>query len=64
MKYNVEYIRELENLITDQLLPAYVESCRRRGVDPNQNEIIKDLLRIMKKKQEVPALLRGRQKQT
>lgn len=61
MNYNREYVQELEDLITDQLLPAYIESCRRRGVDPNQNTIIKDLLRIMKKKREIPALLRGRE---
>lgn len=60
MKYNEEYVLELENLVMDRLLPAYIEHCRRKGIDPNQHEIVKDLLRIMKKKKEVPLLLKSR----
>ena len=61
MKYTKEYTQALEDLITDKLLPAYIESCRRRGVDPNQNSIIKELLYIMKKKKEMPALLKAKE---
>ena len=61
MNYTEEYIRALEDLITDKLLPAYIESCRRRGIDPNQNSIIKELLFIMKKKKEMPALLKPKE---
>ena len=61
MKYNEEYVLELENLVMDRLLPAYIEHCRRNGIDPNQHEIVKDLLRIMKKKKEVPILLKTKE---
>ena len=61
MNYTEDYIIALEDLITDKLLPAYVESCRRRGIDPNQNSIIKELLFIMKKKKEMPALLKAKE---
>lgn len=61
MKYNEEYVLELENLVMDRLLPAYIEHCRRKGIDPNQHEIVKDLLRIMKKKKEVPILLKTKE---
>lgn len=57
MKYNTEYVQALEDLVMDRLLPSYIEHCRRKGIDPNQHEIIKDLLQIMKKKKQVPALL-------
>lgn len=55
---NVQYIKELEDFITDEMLPAYIESYSRRGLNPNQNAIIKKLLVIMTTKKEVPALLR------
>ena len=61
MKYNEEYVLELENLVMDRLLPAYIEHCRRKGIDPNQHEIVRDLLRIMKKKKEVPILLKTKE---
>lgn len=58
MQYSREYVSALEELITDKLLPAYIEHCRRAGLNPNTNEIITELLSIMKKKKEVPFLLR------
>jgi len=60
MRYTQEYIEALENLVMDKLLPAYIESCIRKGINPNTNAIVKELLSIMKKKKEVPALLKER----
>lgn len=57
MRYTREYTKALEDLILDKLLPAYIEHYRRLGLDPNQNSIVKELLVIMKKKREMPALL-------
>ena len=57
MQYTQAYTKALEDLILDKLLPAYIEHYRRLGLDPNQNEIIKELLIIMRKKKEVPAIL-------
>ena len=60
MRYSKEYVVALEELITEKLLPAYIEHCRRAGIDPNTNEIIKELVGIMKKKREVPFLLKAK----
>lgn len=54
---NRQYIKQLEDLITDELLPAYIESQRRRGLNPNASPIISKLISIMKLKREVPILL-------
>jgi hypothetical protein len=59
MRYSKEYVTALEELITEKLLPAYIEHCRRAGINPNTNEIIKELLLIMKKKRDVPFLLKA-----
>ena len=56
--YNREYIKELENFITDELLRAYIESKVRNGMNPNQSYIIKRLLVIMTEKKPIPALLK------
>ena len=56
--YNRQYIEDLENFITDELIPAYIESKVRNGQNPNQSYIIKKLLDIMKSKKQIPALLR------
>jgi hypothetical protein len=60
MRYSKEYVTALEELITEKLLPAYIEHCRRASINPNTNEIIKELLLIMKKKRDVPFLLKAR----
>ena len=56
---NSEYIQDLENFITDELLPAYIHSKTQNGMNPNQSYIIKKLLTIMKSKHEVPALFKS-----
>ena len=55
---NSQYIQDLENFISDELLPAYIESKTRNGMNPNQSYIIKKLLCIMKDKKPVPALFK------
>ena len=60
MRYTQEYVEALEDLVMDKLLPAYIEHCRRAKIDPNTNEIVKDLLSIMKKKKDVPFLLKAK----
>ena len=62
MTHNTQYIKELEAFITDELLPAYIESKVRNKQDPNSSYIIKKLLDIMKSKREIPALLRAKEK--
>ena len=57
MHYTRDYTIALENLIMDKLLPAYIEHSRRKGIDPNTNEIIRELMLIMRTKREIPALL-------
>lgn len=59
MRYSKEYVIALEELVTEKLLPAYIEHCRRAGINPNTNEIIKELLGIMRKRREVPYLLKA-----
>ena len=61
MSTNRRYIEELENLISNELLPAYVESQRRRGLNPNASPIISKLLVLMKQKKDIPYLLERRQ---
>jgi hypothetical protein len=60
MRYTKEYTQALEDLVTEKLLPAYIEHCRRAKIDPNTNEIIRELLGIMKKKREIPFLLQAK----
>lgn len=55
---NAQYTQELENFISDELLPAYIENCARLGRNPNQSYIIKKLLGIMQEKKPVPAIMR------
>lgn len=57
-RYNQKYMRELEDLITDELFPMYIIGCRATGIDPRANEIIARLMDIKGYKEEVPYLLR------
>ena len=53
-----EYINELEDIISDILLPAYIENCRSKGIKPKTSEILNRLTQAQKLKKEVAALLR------
>lgn len=55
-----EYIKELEKLIIDVLLPVYVEHARLTGRKDALKDINSDLIAAMKKRRQVPALLQRR----
>ena len=57
MFYNKKYIKELEDIIMDELLPMYLVGCRSSGIKPNTNKILSKLLEARSLKEEVPALL-------
>lgn len=52
-----EYVQELERLIIDTLLPAYIEHARLSGKKDPLKGINADLLYAMKKKRKIPVLL-------
>ena len=52
-----EYVKELEKLIIDVLLPVYVEHARLTGRKEALKEINSDLIAAMKKRRQVPVLL-------
>jgi hypothetical protein len=55
--YGREYIKSLEDLIMDELLPMYIIGCRSSGRDPKVNEVLKKLMENKKLKKEMPWLL-------
>lgn len=60
MRYDLEYVRELENTIMDDLLPMYLAGCRSCGVDPRMNQVLKRLMEARGLRQEMPYLLRSK----
>lgn len=53
-----KYIKELEDLIMDVLLPSHIQYCRNMGIDPKVNTILKKLMEIRKSRRgNVAALL-------
>jgi hypothetical protein len=52
-----EYVKELEKLIIDVLLPVYVEHARLTGRKDALKDINSDLLAAMKKRRKIPVLL-------
>jgi hypothetical protein len=52
------YIKELEDIISDVLLPGYIENCRSKGIPPKTNKILTRLTQARKLLKEVPMLLR------
>lgn len=55
-----KYIKELEDLIMDELIPMYLVGCRSSGRDPKLNLIQKKLLELRSGIVELPALLKKR----
>jgi hypothetical protein len=51
------YCKELEDLIAEVLLPAYIEHCRLLGRENPTREINQKLISAMKQKKKVPAIL-------
>jgi len=60
----VTYTRELEVLILDVLLPTYYRYYREKGIKPANLEINSELLKQIKTKTVLPALLRPKEKQS
>lgn len=60
----VTYTRELELLILDKLLPVYYKYYNEKGIKPTKLDINPDLLKQIKKKTILPALLRPKEKQS
>lgn len=52
-----DYINELEHLITDTLLPAYEEHCRLLNRPDMLKLVRSDLVKSLKRKRQVPAIL-------
>lgn len=62
MTLSRSYVSELELLITDTLLPVYDAYYRERGELPKYIGINPDLLKQVKKRKVVPALLMPKKK--
>jgi len=56
------YVKELELLILDKLLPVYEKYHRAKGAQNPFHGISQDLLKQIKEKKQLPALLRAREK--
>lgn len=54
-----KYIKELEDIISDLLLPGYIENCRSKGLTPNTSKILVRLTQAQKLKKELPMLLQA-----
>jgi hypothetical protein len=59
----VTYTRELEVLIIETLLPIYYKYYNEKGIKPNKLDINLELLKQIKTKAVLPALLRPKEKQ-
>ena len=59
MTLNFSYQKELETLILDKLLPAYVEVQKAKGNNDPLRDINKDLISQIRKDVQLPALLRA-----
>lgn len=55
--YMHEYVKELEELIANVLLPVYIEHYRLLGRPNPTKDINQNLLQIMRKKRKIPVLL-------
>jgi hypothetical protein len=60
----VTYTRELEVLILETLLPVYYKYYSEKGVKPSKLDINPDLLKQIRTKTVLPALLRPKEKQS
>lgn len=59
----VTYTRELEVLIIETLLPIYYKYHTEKGIKPSKLDINIELLKQIKTKAVLPALLRPKEKQ-
>jgi hypothetical protein len=64
MSSSYTYVKELELLILDKLLPVYEKHQKSQGVLNPLSGINQDLLSQIKAKKKLPALLRAKEKHT
>jgi hypothetical protein len=62
MTLNFSYVKELETLIVDTLLPVYANYQTRMGIKDRYDGINPELLKLIKAKKQLPALLRPKEK--
>lgn len=55
--YDRAYIKALEDLIMDELMPMYIVGCRASGRDPKSSEVLQKLMAAKKLQKEIPYLL-------
>lgn len=63
MSLQHSYVKELELLIIDTLLPVYERYYKAKGIPNPQNGINPELLKQVKQAKRLPALLRAKEKQ-
>jgi len=63
MSLNFSYLRELEHLITDTLLPVYANYQSRMGSKDRYSGINPEILKLIKVKKKLPALLLPKENQ-
>jgi hypothetical protein len=61
MQFSHNYVKELELLILDTLLPIYEKYYAAKGIKDSLKDINPDLLTQIKNKKKLPALLREKQ---
>lgn len=64
LNFTRNYVMELERLITEELLPIYDKYHKEKGIRPSLCRVHPDLLRDIKTKKTLPALLRPKENQT
>ena len=57
--FDRSYVKELEDLIMDELLPMYLAGCRSSGRTANMNDILVRLMRAKTARKETPWLLKN-----
>jgi hypothetical protein len=60
--FNHSYVKELETLILETLLPVYTNYQVRMGISDRYSGINPQLLKLIKEKKRLPALLRAPEK--
>lgn len=64
MTFKHSYVRELETLIIDTLLPVYANYQARMGVPDRYAGINPELLKLIKAKKQIPALFKPKENQS
>lgn len=64
MTFKHSYVRELETLIIDTLLPVYANYQARMGVSDRYAGINPELLKLIKAKKQIPALFKPKENQS